>query len=120
MKKLTYLFCLLVITMELSCEHQHNYTRNEVENMLRSKSPDSIMDACEYIIQTKDTSFYEILLENPYRSGVSHNLRHYGGSAYKYQMRAMEILSGRKSPEKITSKPDSSIVHFYRKLVLKK
>ena len=104
-----------------SCKKQSQYySKKEIIGMLKSNNTDTIMIACDYITIHKDTTVYEVLINSPLKGGISHNLNHYGLNGYMARMNTLRTLTGKIPPNKIRHIPDSLVVDFYRKLVLKK
>lgn len=81
--------------------------------MIQSNNPDSIIKATIEIRKAKDTSMISALLYNPYDPRIIHRLGLNGRSVYQIKMEALEIVTGKKPPKKLTYEPDSSIVNFY-------
>ena len=99
-----------------SCKE--HYTREEVINMLESSNTDSVLTACKFISENKDTTYNHYLLKDPYQWKITHNWRFLGMNGYEGRMKTLRKVTGIAPPNKITYTPDSSIVEFYR-MVLK-
>lgn len=114
-KSSTVLFSVLITIIFLSC--RPNYDRVTVIKMLESSNPDSILQGCRFVLDSKDTTYIDFLLKKPYQYKVTFDLRYKGMNGYQGKMQALETLSGIKSPIKITSDVDSSVANFYHKVL---
>jgi len=116
--KLNYILLACIIFFTLSCTKRVN--RSMLKKMLKSNDISQIIEAVNYIADTRDTSMVKDMLENSFDPRITHFAKHKGMSIYQLKMGAMRKLTGIVSPNKITYKPDSVNIDFYVEIAVKR
>lgn len=98
-----------------SCDHI--YDRTYIIELLNSKDIADNMEAYFIIGETKDISFINEVLKDPYNPHVTVDLRFKGMSLYYTKMGALRKITGVSPPKRVNYEPDSLVVKFYFSLL---
>lgn len=109
--RFTILF-LITLAFAIGCG---SYSRKEVDRLLESDRPGDLIKAYYLIGEQKDTLYIPTILRNANDPRITHDLEFKGNSVYQHKMIALKKISGLTPPTKITYKPDSLVIQFYRK-----
>jgi hypothetical protein len=104
---------LVLILVIIACNDKPNY--NKINSLILSNEESKLIEACNDLKTIEDTVFVSALLQNPYDTRISHDIRYKGTSVYEAKMRALRRISGLTPPNIINYKLDSSNVDFYVK-----
>lgn len=88
--------------------------RKDAQELIKSKDPDDLVEGSYLIGEQKDTGSIPQLLSNMNDPRISNNIAFKGISVYQSKMIALKKISVKEPPIKITYKPDSSIIKFYK------
>jgi hypothetical protein len=94
----------------LSCKD----SRTSIDTLIHSEETNDVIMGFYLIGEAKDTSYIDELFFNIDDRRISHDLRFNGISVYQSKVSALRQISGLEPPTKITYRPDSVIINFYR------
>ena len=99
-----------------SCKYN---SETEINNLIKSNNPDELVQGFFLIGEQKRKEYVHLILSNVNDPRISHTLRFKGVSVYQSKIIAMKKISGELPPGKITYKPDSVVIKFYKEWALK-
>jgi len=99
---------LIIFAFIFSCKNNE-----KLAPYLESSNSDSLIIGYNNV-KYGDTQFIKKIFDSAYDGRETFILDYKGQTVYQAKMNAIQRISGIKPPKKITYKPDTTIVEFYR------